>query len=223
MRQHVVIRREQYVAGSRDKPEVGVFTQTHAARPPVPWNRISVGEPVWMKWQGGPIVAQAKVQGFRQIDNCTSGQLRETTLGCGLHGLTEYWASRPPTFWGLTVYLEDEQWLDEVILPQARSYSESWIVLEDDESAAMWLDRSDAPEKPLRASSRGRSRTMPKRLRFEILRRDGFACCYCGRHAREVKLHVDHVVPWSKGGATTPENLRTACQDCNLGKSDRLL
>ena len=31
-------------------------------------------------------------------------------------------------------------------------------------------------------------------------------------------LHVDHVIPWSSGGETIPENLRAACSDCNLGK-----
>ena len=44
MRQHLVIRREAYVAGTRERPEVGIFTQTHRRRPPVPWSRIGVGE-----------------------------------------------------------------------------------------------------------------------------------------------------------------------------------
>jgi hypothetical protein len=59
---HISIRREDYVAGTRERPEVGVFTQTHATRPPVPWGRISIGEPVWIKWSGGPIVARVTVQ-----------------------------------------------------------------------------------------------------------------------------------------------------------------
>lgn len=58
-----------------------------------------------------------------------------------------------------------------------------------------------------------------KRLRYEILRRDNHACRYCGQSAPEVKLHVDHVVPKSLGGADEPSNLVTACQDCNAGKS----
>lgn len=33
-------------------------------------------------------------------------------------------------------------------------------------------------------------------------------------------LHVDHVIPWSKGGETTLENLRVLCSVCNIGKSD---
>ena len=57
-------------------------------------------------------------------------------------------------------------------------------------------------------------------LRYDIMKRDGFRCVICGRGADDgVKLHVDHIKPVSKGGLSTPSNLRTLCQDCNLGKS----
>jgi hypothetical protein len=62
---------------------------------------------------------------------------------------------------------------------------------------------------------------IPKRLRFDVLRRDRYTCQYCGRSAPEVKLHVDHVVPVARGGRTVLENLRAACEDCNLGKGTR--
>lgn len=58
-----------------------------------------------------------------------------------------------------------------------------------------------------------------KRLRFEILRRDGHTCRYCGRSAPEVTLTVDHVVPETLGGTDDPSNLVAACADCNSGKS----
>ncbi len=48
--------------------------------------------------------------------------------------------------------------------------------------------------------------------------RDRFRCHYCGAPAPDVQLHVDHVVPVALGGATTADNLVTACTDCNLGK-----
>lgn len=57
-------------------------------------------------------------------------------------------------------------------------------------------------------------------LRFRVLRRDGFRCVYCGAMPGSALLHVDHVMPVSKGGGSHPQNLVTACQDCNLGKSD---
>ena len=58
------------------------------------------------------------------------------------------------------------------------------------------------------------------RTRFEIFKRDGFRCRYCGKTTMETVLHVDHVVPRAGGGTDDPENLITACQACNLGKSD---
>ena len=58
-----------------------------------------------------------------------------------------------------------------------------------------------------------------KRLRFEILRRDGFTCRYCGAKAPDVELAVDHVTPKALGGTDDPTNLATACKPCNAGKS----
>lgn len=62
-----------------------------------------------------------------------------------------------------------------------------------------------------------------KRLRFEILRRDNHTCQYCGESAPNVTLHVDHVKPKALGGTDGPENLVTACKDCNAGKSSTIL
>ena len=58
-----------------------------------------------------------------------------------------------------------------------------------------------------------------KRLRYEVLSRDGFACRYCGAEAPDAKLVVDHVMPVALGGSDKPDNLVTACFDCNAGKS----
>lgn len=58
-----------------------------------------------------------------------------------------------------------------------------------------------------------------RRLRFEVLKRDGHACRYCGETAPTVKLTVDHVIPKALGGPDDPSNLVTACQPCNAGKS----
>lgn len=58
-----------------------------------------------------------------------------------------------------------------------------------------------------------------RRLRFEILKRDGHTCRYCGATAPDVKLTVDHVNPTALGGSDQPDNLVTACASCNGGKS----
>ncbi len=67
------------------------------------------------------------------------------------------------------------------------------------------------------------SRDPSLRLRFQVLKRDNFTCCQCGASPAKdssVKLHVDHIKPWSKGGETVRENLKTLCLKCNLGKSN---
>ena len=60
-------------------------------------------------------------------------------------------------------------------------------------------------------------------MRYDILKRDHFRCQICGSSSSDgVKLHVDHIVPVSRGGKTEPSNLRTLCDRCNLGKSSKL-
>lgn len=61
-------------------------------------------------------------------------------------------------------------------------------------------------------------------LRFKVLQRDHFKCVLCGDHparSPECVLHVDHLIPWSKGGKTREENLRTLCGTCNIGRGNR--
>jgi hypothetical protein len=62
-------------------------------------------------------------------------------------------------------------------------------------------------------------------IRFDVLKRDNFRCCICGRNVEEdgVKLEVDHKHPKSKGGTNDPDNLWTLCFDCNRGKKAKLL
>lgn len=74
----------------------------------------------------------------------------------------------------------------------------------------------------------GRS-NIPRRLRNEVLDRDGSTCQKCGigagdpdpyNPARRVKLQIDHIVPAAQGGATEVDNLRTLCSTCNEGKQN---
>lgn len=67
------------------------------------------------------------------------------------------------------------------------------------------------------------TRDVPDSLRYKVLKRDNFKCCACGASPAKdpsVELHIDHIVPWSKGGETTLDNLQVLCSKCNLGKSD---
>lgn len=62
-----------------------------------------------------------------------------------------------------------------------------------------------------------------KKLRFDIFKRDGFKCQYCGSVPPIVVLEVDHIIPVSKKGTDEVDNLITSCFDCNRGKSNREL
>ena len=66
------------------------------------------------------------------------------------------------------------------------------------------------------------SRDINLRMRFLVMQRDNFKCRLCGASPAKdasVELHIDHIVPWSKGGETNIDNLQTLCSKCNLGKS----
>ncbi len=60
--------------------------------------------------------------------------------------------------------------------------------------------------------------SISKKIRFEVFKRDGFKCVYCGKTPPEALLEVDHINPKSKGGKDDINNLATSCFDCNRGK-----
>jgi hypothetical protein len=84
-------------------------------------------------------------------------------------------------------------------------------------------ERSDAPEPPSAAVPQARAMSLA--LRYRILSRDRFRCVACGRSPAKdgnVELHVDHIIPWSRGGGNVEPNLRTLCAQCNLGKGAKI-
>ena len=66
---------------------------------------------------------------------------------------------------------------------------------------------------------------MTVKLRDFIKKRDNFTCCYCGNSTHRepnLLLEIDHIIPISKGGYTTEENLQTLCWKCNRTKSNKI-
>ncbi|GAB3854085.1 HNH endonuclease [Dactylosporangium cerinum] len=63
------------------------------------------------------------------------------------------------------------------------------------------------------------SRSIAPAIKSEVWRRDGGACVEC--RATEY-LEFDHVIPWSRGGATSVGNLQLLCRRCNLAKGARI-
>lgn len=66
-------------------------------------------------------------------------------------------------------------------------------------------------------------KTISKKLRFEVFKRDSFTCQYCGRMAPDVVLEIDHINPVVNGGDNDIMNLITSCFDCNRGKGKKKL
>ncbi len=56
-------------------------------------------------------------------------------------------------------------------------------------------------------------------LRAELFKRDDWRCRYCGTLVDDASATLDHILPRSRGGADTSENLATACHGCNSIKS----
>lgn len=60
---------------------------------------------------------------------------------------------------------------------------------------------------------------IPREVVDAVYKRDGGRCVYCGSVEN---LHLDHIIPFSRGGATNVENLQLLCQKCNLEKSNKI-
>ncbi|MDC1174296.1 HNH endonuclease [Bacteriovoracaceae bacterium] len=78
-------------------------------------------------------------------------------------------------------------------------------------------------KKPLEKPKKRSNRIANLKQRFQVMKRDNFSCQYCGASPAKdslIELHIDHIVPWSKGGETEVCNLQTLCSSCNLGKSN---
>jgi len=59
-------------------------------------------------------------------------------------------------------------------------------------------------------------------MRWRVFQRDKWKCVSCGRSAaNDVILHVDHIIPRSKGGKDELDNYQTLCHICNIGKSNK--
>jgi len=62
---------------------------------------------------------------------------------------------------------------------------------------------------------------IPTTRRFYVFKRDRYQCCIC--HRSGVELEIDHVIPVSRGGSNSIDNLQALCIPCNRGKSDSML
>lgn len=66
------------------------------------------------------------------------------------------------------------------------------------------------------------SRNIPRDIMLKVVRRDGQVCRACHKNVPDNEIEFDHVIPRTRGGPTSPENLRVLCRGCNRKKKDGL-
>lgn len=95
----------------------------------------------------------------------------------------------------------------------------------------LFVDRDDYYEVPKMAGrstvelykfgpSGARRPGIPRATREAVYAADGYACRRCGSRER---LSVDHIIPWSKGGAHALHNFQTLCMPCNMAKGAKVV
>jgi hypothetical protein len=130
---------------------------------------------------------------------------------------------RPPSLIGAGPYLREHRtWKRALAAFVKRMHAdpESRRILDQATGTAL---AAPWPGPRARAKAGNRRKVEPG-LRFRVLQRDRFRCTACGASPAEdpaCKLHVDHAVPFSRGGKTEFSNLRTLCARCNMGKGAR--
>ncbi|MBQ8379126.1 MAG: HNH endonuclease [Oscillospiraceae bacterium] len=71
----------------------------------------------------------------------------------------------------------------------------------------------------------GQRALMTSQLREYIKKRDNYTCKYCGvstQNEPHLLLEIDHIIPLSKNGLTTEDNLQTLCWKCNRTKGSKI-
>lgn len=82
-------------------------------------------------------------------------------------------------------------------------------------------DISQYSKEHLLEIANNRIKVMPA-MRWQVFQRDNWRCVACGRNSENgLILHIDHIIPRSKGGQDHLDNYQTLCETCNIGKSNR--
>lgn len=83
----------------------------------------------------------------------------------------------------------------------------------------VFMSQSGATETKI---GRREGRYIPRDIMLKVVRRDNHICQVCLKYARDDELEFDHIIPVSKGGPTSVDNIRLLCRDCNKSKSNSL-
>lgn len=104
--------------------------------------------------------------------------------------------------------------LDDEELAEMQRWIDYCFIESFDERYDYYLERTEEAKK----QAKRKRHMIRKAVREAVWRRDGSRCVECGR---DQDLHIDHIIPHSRGGSDTLENLQIMCAKCNLTKGNR--
>lgn len=108
---------------------------------------------------------------------------------------------------------------DQLYLELDRQGGTGYYTVPDAELAILLFDTLTQMTKRQLLIPKGNSRQIPQHIRTAVWQRDGGRCVECGSNEY---LEFDHIIPFSKGGATSVDNLQLLCRKCNARKSSRI-
>jgi 5-methylcytosine-specific restriction endonuclease McrA len=97
------------------------------------------------------------------------------------------------------------------------------IVITTANGRARTPDKRAEKDNKRRAFKMGQDNTFTAQEWAELKRHYNYTCLRCGRREPEIKLTADHVVPISKGGWRTINNIQPLCRSCNSAKYDDII
>ena len=112
--------------------------------------------------------------------------------------------------------------------PQLEKYIESYheyILKQKDidktQNISSEINKINLSQDEIERLTINRIKVMPG-IRWQVFKRDNWRCVACGKSADDnVILHIDHIIPRSKGGKDEINNYQTLCETCNIGKSNK--
>ena len=113
----------------------------------------------------------------------------------------------------------------EIIIDSQIVKLKKWLIqqidLEFSNSEETENIKSDFSTAELLRIARTKIKVMPA-IRWQVFQRDNWKCVACGRNSENgIILHIDHIIPRSKGGQDHIDNYQTLCETCNIGKSNK--
>ncbi len=144
------------------------------------------------------------------------GEIERIWVNLGHRPSRNEWTSNQPKISYDAIYRRFGSWKNACLqFIEYKSGSPIDIKKEDE------VEKKLLPNTSINKNIVPKTRTIPLSVRIKVMSRDNFRCVFCGKSpATEIgtRLHIDHILAFSKGGANSIENLQTLCEKCNIGK-----